>query len=290
MPAAPRARATRATASSLIGNPPRPPNAWIIYRSEKMKSFPPPGPGDPPRAQAEVSKLISAMWKSEPPETRAMYEAASEMRKAEHAAKYPNYRFQPLKKEDKERIREEKKQEKEQAKLAKHAARRSRTLNATPAPSSAAGTPAPSVSHAPSPSASGRWKPGNDTLAPYFNPQPFDPQPSTPTSSTPLTTPNHASPQTVLSQSTSSSGSEFLDNASASASTSSSGQSPYPPSPEHRSYPSLAAPVPSYTIPLSEGISNDLGLQLQAALSDYQGSATLPENGARHQVSVRTSV
>jgi hypothetical protein len=37
------------------------------------------------------------------------YERLADAKKAEHQLQYPNYRFQPMKKEEKERIREEKK-------------------------------------------------------------------------------------------------------------------------------------------------------------------------------------
>src|SRR3954452_3795475 len=40
--------------------PPRPPNAWILYRSDKLRQLPPTEPGNPRRAQAEVSKMISS--------------------------------------------------------------------------------------------------------------------------------------------------------------------------------------------------------------------------------------
>jgi HMG (high mobility group) box len=92
--------------------PPRPPNAWILYRSDRVREMPPPLPGQM-RTQADVSRAISEQWKNESEVTRAEYERRAEMKKAEHHAQFPDYRFQPKSKEQKERQRLEKKQEKE---------------------------------------------------------------------------------------------------------------------------------------------------------------------------------
>jgi hypothetical protein len=100
------------------GQPPRPANAWILYRSDKMKDITPSLPGQPKPPQADISKLIAAMWKSEKPEVRQRYEALSDIKKAEHLALYPGYRFQPMKKADREKVRAERKAEKEKERLA----------------------------------------------------------------------------------------------------------------------------------------------------------------------------
>jgi len=92
--------------------PPRPPNAWILYRSDRVREMPPPLPGQH-RTQADVSKAVSEQWRNESETTRAEYERRAEMKKAEHHVRYPDYRFQPKSKEQKERQRLEKKQEKE---------------------------------------------------------------------------------------------------------------------------------------------------------------------------------
>ncbi|KAF9230852.1 hypothetical protein BU15DRAFT_83101 [Melanogaster broomeanus] len=111
--------------------PPRPPNAWILYRSDRLKDLP---PSKERRAQADVSKLISDLWKNEKEEVKLEYERMADARKAEHQRMYPSYRFQPMKKEDKERIREERKQEREQARLAKKSKGRGATAATTSAP------------------------------------------------------------------------------------------------------------------------------------------------------------
>jgi HMG (high mobility group) box len=94
------------------GQPPRPPNAWILYRSDRVRQMPPPLPGQL-RTQADVSKAISEQWRNESEATRSEYERRAELKKAEHHAQFPDYRFQPKSKEQKERQRLEKKQEKE---------------------------------------------------------------------------------------------------------------------------------------------------------------------------------
>ncbi|KIK98564.1 hypothetical protein PAXRUDRAFT_55546, partial [Paxillus rubicundulus Ve08.2h10] len=75
--------------------PPRPPNAWILYRSDRLKELP---PSKERRAQADVSKLISNMWKNEKEEVKLEYERMADAKKAEHQRLYPSYRFQPMKK------------------------------------------------------------------------------------------------------------------------------------------------------------------------------------------------
>lgn len=88
-------------ATSRTKKPPRPPNAWILYRSDKIHQLPPLEPGQPRRSQAEVSRIISAMWANELDEVHQEYERRAEAAKAEHALKYPGYRFKPMTKEEK---------------------------------------------------------------------------------------------------------------------------------------------------------------------------------------------
>ncbi|CAE7218112.1 unnamed protein product [Rhizoctonia solani] len=105
-------------ASSSTGNgkgqPPRPPNAWILYRSDKLKELATSQAPGPRKPQAEISKIISQMWQAEGPDTKGRYEARAEEKKAEHAALYPDYKFAPMKKEDKAMLRKAQRQEKEE--------------------------------------------------------------------------------------------------------------------------------------------------------------------------------
>ncbi|KAG6891760.1 hypothetical protein C0992_006181 [Termitomyces sp. T32_za158] len=86
---------------------PRPPNSWILYRSDMVALLAPPPPGTT-RSQADVSRIISSMWKTEKPEVKAEYERRAEVKKFEHAAMYPNYRYMPKSKELKEELRKAK--------------------------------------------------------------------------------------------------------------------------------------------------------------------------------------
>lgn len=79
-------------AYEVAGRLPRPPNSWILYRSEKiseMKSL------DLGLAQSILSKEIAARWREEPSEVKKMYERRAEIIKAEHAAKHPDYKYNP---------------------------------------------------------------------------------------------------------------------------------------------------------------------------------------------------
>ncbi|EGN99801.1 hypothetical protein SERLA73DRAFT_18452, partial [Serpula lacrymans var. lacrymans S7.3] len=79
---------------------PRPPNAWILYRSDKLRSLPPAKKGES-RIQGHVSKIVSYMWNNESEQVRSEYERRADARKAQHQLMYPNYKFQPMKKEEK---------------------------------------------------------------------------------------------------------------------------------------------------------------------------------------------
>ncbi|KAF8070304.1 hypothetical protein FPV67DRAFT_1486879 [Lyophyllum atratum] len=90
---------------------PRPPNSWILYRSDMVALLPPPPPGTT-RSQAEVSRIISTMWRTETLEVKAEYDRRAEVKKLEHAAMYPHYRYMPKSKELKEEIKREKEEKK----------------------------------------------------------------------------------------------------------------------------------------------------------------------------------
>lgn len=69
---------------------PRPPNAWILYRSnciaEMRKNMP---EGAPKPTQADLSKVFAEQWRNEAEEVKAEYERQSEAAREEHAIKYP---------------------------------------------------------------------------------------------------------------------------------------------------------------------------------------------------------
>lgn len=143
---------TSPTARPVV-QPPRPPNAWIIFRSEMSRILPPVAPGQPGRPQSAVSRTIADLWANLDPKTKQQYERRAEAKKAEHALKYPNYRFTPVKKEEKERIREEKRLIKEAQ--TKGQSRRGRAKPPTNASSSSSNPymmmPVPMTSYYPPP-------------------------------------------------------------------------------------------------------------------------------------------
>ncbi|KNZ59581.1 hypothetical protein VP01_16g7 [Puccinia sorghi] len=71
---------------------PRPPNSWILYRSDKIVEMKSQHNG---LAQCLLSKEIAAKWHSESPEVKNNYEKKAELIKAEHAIKYPDYKYSP---------------------------------------------------------------------------------------------------------------------------------------------------------------------------------------------------
>ncbi|PWN51166.1 hypothetical protein IE53DRAFT_305790, partial [Violaceomyces palustris] len=81
---------------------PRPPNAWILYRSQKYQEFrektnslASSSEAGKPKSQAEISRIISSMWQGESAETKQHYEALAEARKIAHQKTYPTYRYRP---------------------------------------------------------------------------------------------------------------------------------------------------------------------------------------------------
>lgn len=90
--------------------PPRPANAWILYRSNKLRQLREQEVSNVAsdrlserreagvaavggRPQADVSKFISEMWKNESKEAKLYYEQQAEIKKIEHLAKYPGAFF-----------------------------------------------------------------------------------------------------------------------------------------------------------------------------------------------------
>ena len=85
-----------------------------------------PLPGEPALPQAEKSKILAKMWRDAPASTKAHYEHLSEVYKEEHKLKHPDYRFKPMKRAEKERLRAEKLAEKELARATRKARPRTR--------------------------------------------------------------------------------------------------------------------------------------------------------------------
>ncbi len=81
---------------------PRPPNAWILYRSQKFREIQQnrdsqtrSGSSDKPKSQAEISRIISQMWQNETTAVKQRFEALADEKKLAHQRMYPTYRYRP---------------------------------------------------------------------------------------------------------------------------------------------------------------------------------------------------
>ncbi|KIK67028.1 hypothetical protein GYMLUDRAFT_156504, partial [Collybiopsis luxurians FD-317 M1] len=77
--------------------PKRPPNAWILFRSDMNRQL---RLRNPKSTQSALSKQISELWQNATPEIRADYERRAEAAKVAHHIQYPDYKFAPRKKEE----------------------------------------------------------------------------------------------------------------------------------------------------------------------------------------------
>lgn len=69
---------------------PRPPNAWILYRSDCIQKLRANTVEGAPRpTQADLSKQFGEKWRNEDPEVKARYERLAEIARDDHAIKYP---------------------------------------------------------------------------------------------------------------------------------------------------------------------------------------------------------
>jgi hypothetical protein len=89
----PKTRRAKKLKKTGTGNPPRPQNAFFLYRRDKMAS---PEfknrPANEKRARI-VSKEISKLWNNESMETQEVFYALARMSEQLHAKTYVNYRF-----------------------------------------------------------------------------------------------------------------------------------------------------------------------------------------------------
>ncbi|KAJ7635214.1 hypothetical protein FB45DRAFT_911073 [Roridomyces roridus] len=83
-------RAARRAAPSYI---PRPPNAFILFRSSFIRSQSVTGRVE--GNHSTLSKIIGKYWHALPPEERARWEDKARAAQAEHRRRYPDWRFRP---------------------------------------------------------------------------------------------------------------------------------------------------------------------------------------------------
>ncbi|RHZ89804.1 hypothetical protein Glove_9g249 [Diversispora epigaea] len=98
--AGPTPKASNTNSKVKVKKPPRPPNAFILYRRAKQ-------PGIVAKNQGitnnEVSKEIGRMWHEEPPEVRSKFQKMADAAKQEHMKKYPEYRYRPRRPQERKR-------------------------------------------------------------------------------------------------------------------------------------------------------------------------------------------
>ncbi|CAG8589868.1 11448_t:CDS:1 [Acaulospora morrowiae] len=80
--------------------PPRPPNAFILYRREKQPAI---LAANRHLTNAEISRHIADLWRNESNETRLKWERFADQTKLEHMKAYPNYVYRPNKSKGKRR-------------------------------------------------------------------------------------------------------------------------------------------------------------------------------------------
>jgi len=98
--AGPAPKSTSSNTKNKVKKPPRPPNAFILYRRAKQ-------PGIVAKNQGisnnDVSKEIGRMWHDEPPEVRQKFQRMADAAKQEHMKKYPEYRYRPRRPQERKR-------------------------------------------------------------------------------------------------------------------------------------------------------------------------------------------
>ncbi|KAL2273455.1 hypothetical protein FJTKL_04520 [Diaporthe vaccinii] len=73
---------------------PRPPNPFIIYRTERHQTV---KDANPDAKNNDISKILGRQWQAEPDEVRDVYKQKSEAIKEEFMRLYPDYKYQPRK-------------------------------------------------------------------------------------------------------------------------------------------------------------------------------------------------
>ncbi|CAG8478443.1 2552_t:CDS:2 [Ambispora gerdemannii] len=102
--------------------PPRPPNAFILYRQAKQPAL---IQADKHLTNAQVSRQMADMWKAEPPHEKLKWERMADRRKLEHMKQYPNYIYKPNKKNKVDKTRKNARQEKAKKSVAAVASNKS---------------------------------------------------------------------------------------------------------------------------------------------------------------------
>ncbi|KAF9537557.1 Casanova [Mortierella hygrophila] len=86
-------KSTKTTTSKTAAKPfkiPRPANSFMLYRAENGKKY-------PGLVATELSAKLGEAWRREPQDVRDRYDEMAEQAKRDHALKYPDYKFAPVK-------------------------------------------------------------------------------------------------------------------------------------------------------------------------------------------------
>lgn len=87
-----------------LGYIPRPPNAFMLFRADFVRQKHVPGSIE--TNHGSLSKIIGNCWRALPLEEKRVWEIKAKHAKAEHKARYPEYRFRPVHNKNKEKKKE----------------------------------------------------------------------------------------------------------------------------------------------------------------------------------------
>jgi HMG (high mobility group) box len=87
-----------------LGYIPRPPNAFMLFRADFVRQKHVPGSIE--TNHGSLSKIIGNCWKSLPLEEKQVWEVKAKYAKADHKARYPEYRFRPVHNKNKDKKKE----------------------------------------------------------------------------------------------------------------------------------------------------------------------------------------
>ncbi|PFH48244.1 hypothetical protein AMATHDRAFT_65996 [Amanita thiersii Skay4041] len=80
---------------------PRPPNAFMLFRADFVRQKHVPGSIE--ANHGSLSKIIGNCWRALPLDEKRVWEVKAKHAKAEHKARYPNYRFKPVHNKNKDK-------------------------------------------------------------------------------------------------------------------------------------------------------------------------------------------
>ncbi|KAG6872528.1 hypothetical protein C0995_009102 [Termitomyces sp. Mi166 len=84
-----------------MGYIPRPPNAFMLFRADFVRQKHVPGTIE--TNHGSLSKIIGNCWRALPLEEKKVWEVKAKHAKAEHKARYPDYRFRPVHNKNKDK-------------------------------------------------------------------------------------------------------------------------------------------------------------------------------------------